>query len=97
MPQLVRKHAAHDLIPILAPFDLGHQWMARVDADLHIVRCRSEGILGFPVEIYTDTTVVMIPSGLCCCQILKMPRQHTGRKELLIRDFAALLIETLFD
>ena len=71
--------------------------MPRVDADLHIVRCCREGIIGLPVEVYTDTAVVMIPSGLCRCQILKMPRQHTGGKELLIRDFAAFLIETLFD
>ena len=97
MPQLVRKHTAHDLIPILASFDLGHQRMPRVDADLHIVCCCREGILGLPVQVHTDTTVIMIPSGLCCCQILKMPRQHTGGKELFIRDFAAFLVETLFD
>ena len=97
MPQFVRKHTAHDLIPILASFDLGHQRMPRVDADLHIVCCCCEGILGLPVQVHTDTTVIMIPSGLCCCQILKMPRQHTGGKELLIRDFAAFFIETLFD
>ena len=97
MPQLMCKHTAHELIPILASFDLGHQRMPRVDTDLHIVRCRREGILWFPVQVHTDATVVMIPSGLCCCQILKMPRQHTGGKELFIRDFTAFLVETLFD
>ena len=71
--------------------------MARVDADLHIVRCRRESILGPPMKVHTDTAIVMIPPGLCCCQIFEMPRQHTGGKKLLIRDFAAFLIEALFD
>ena len=71
--------------------------MPCVDTNLHIVRCRREGIFGLPVQVHTDTAVVMVPPCLCCCRIFKVTRQHTGGKELLIRDFAAFFIKTLFD
>ena len=71
--------------------------MSGIDQDRCVIGTGSVWIVGIPVDIDMDTPVISIPSCLCCRYILLVTGKDSGGKELLICDFAPMLIQKLLD
>ena len=85
------------LVPVHTPANLCHGRMAGIDLNRRIVRTCSVPVLGRPIDIHVDTPIIPIAFGLRCSHIFEMPCKDPGSKELPVRDFAAFLVQKLFD
>ena len=50
------------------------------------------GVVGIPVDVDMDTTIVAVPLGLCRSHIFIVTCQNTGSEELLIGDLAPVFV-----
>ena len=67
MTELVCKHTENYLVSIFASLCLGNERMSCVDLNGHIIGSSKETVFRVPVNINTDTPVIMIPTCLCSC------------------------------
>ena len=75
MTELVCKHTENYLVSVFASLCLGNERMSRVNLNGHIIGSSKETVFRVPVNINTNTPVIMIPTCLCSCQVFKVSRK----------------------